>query len=73
MENIIAQSTKIAIKVKCPVEMPEHLNCFFNNGSGNCESCTYPIFREKILQDERDRLDLRTNLNESLRRMGVLL
>jgi hypothetical protein len=69
----IIASNKIAIKVKCPAEMPEHLNCFFNNGSGNCETCTYPMFREKILQDERDRLDLRTNLVESLRRMGGLL
>ena len=55
MESIIAHSDKIAIKVKCPVDMPEHLNCFFSNGSGNCEVCTYHIFREKILQDERDR------------------
>ena len=68
-DNIsIPHSNKIAIKVKCPVEMPESANCFFSGGTGNCEKCLYPVFREKINEDNRRRDELVANLKEEYRR-----
>jgi hypothetical protein len=64
------QSNKIAILVRCPTDLPiaGRPACFFNDASGNCERCTYPLFREKYESDLIEARGTRKTVLEEMNR-----
>jgi hypothetical protein len=43
-------------------------DCFFNDASGNCERCAYPLFREKYESDLIEARGTRKTVLEEMNR-----